>query len=150
MNSHGALSLRKMPDRMYKTYQIAAPIDTHTRKATCEEIGCTAYRDGWTYAKSGLIAEDLYELVTHAGKRYREVKLDDSAEIYLVFEPDQPCFQAASHRISLERPQFFFAGRGAGTAYSPRQATQFDNGEQWADSFAHHQDVINRVFEEGI
>jgi hypothetical protein len=141
----------KMPGRFYKTYQIAAPIDTHTRRATCAEIDCTAYLEGWTYPKSKLVAEDLYDLVTHAGKRYREVKLDDSSETYLVFEPGQMCFQAATHRLSLERPELFFAGRGHfRSGYSARSANRFDNGEDWADSFATHQEIINRIVEEGL
>lgn len=157
MNTSGAISLgstgiktRKLPDRFYKTYQIAQPLDTHFRRATCEEVGCEAYEKGWTYRKSDLIAGGLYEIVTKAGKRYRETRLDDSAEVYVVFEPGQACFQAAKHKVSLEREQLFFAGRGAGALYSSRKANQFANGEEWADSFAHHQDIISQVFEEGI
>lgn len=143
-------SLRKLPDRMYKTYQVASPLDTHWRPATCEEYGCEAFAQGWTYKKSDLIAADLYYLVTHAGKRYREMSLADDSEIYVVFEPGQPCFQAKMHRISLERPEIFLAGRGAGKLYNPRKANQFDNAEDWAESFAEHQDIIKSVVEGGL
>lgn len=148
--SRGVLLQPKMPTQNYKTFQIAAPVDTHMRPATCAEIGCTAFEEGWTFEKSALVANDLYELVTHAGKRYREMSLDDSATIYLVFEPGQPCFQARSHRISLNRPQFFFSGRGDARTYTPRRAYQYADGEEWSDAFANHQDIIKRVHDEGI
>lgn len=140
----------KLPTGFYKTYRIAAPVSTHYRIATCAEIECKAYMEGWTYKKSDLERENLLYIVTHAGKRFREMQLADDPEMYLVFEPGQVCFQARTHRISLERPQFFFAGRGDFRSFSHRRATQFDRGDQWAESFAHHQDIINRVVEEGI
>jgi hypothetical protein len=141
----------KMPPGWYKTYQIAQPVGTHYRLATCAEVQCKAYLEGWTYKKSDLEAENLLYAVTHAGKRYREMSLTDSPDIYLVFEPGQACFQAPSHRVSLERPAFYFAGRGHyQQGYSHRRATEFDRPEDWVDSFATHQDIIRKVMEEGI
>ena len=140
----------KLPTGFYKTYRVASPISTHYRPATCAEVECKAYRDGWTYKKADLERENLLYTVTHAGKRYREMTLDDSSDVYLVFEPGQVCFQAATHRISLQRPEFYFAGRGDYRSFSHRRAAQFDKPEDWVDSFMHHQEIINRVVEEGI
>lgn len=150
MGSRATVLKPKLPSRYYKTYEVAAPLDTHFRRADCAEFECDAYREGWTYKKADLIAADLYDLVTHAGKRYKEMSLDDSSDIYVVFEPGQMCFQAASHRIPLQRPELFFSGRGDFRTFSQRRANQFDNAEQWAESFAEHQDIINRVVEEGL
>src|SRR5258708_32124636 len=36
-----------LPAAAMKTYQIAAPLATHWRKATCEEYGCEQYQHGW-------------------------------------------------------------------------------------------------------
>jgi hypothetical protein len=135
---------------MYKTFQIASPVETHYRVATCAEAECKAYKEGWTYKKADLIAENLLYLVTHAGKRYQEMALDEGGEVYLVFEPGQTCFQARAHRVSLERPEFYFAGRGDYRSYSPRSANQFDRADQWVESFAEHQDIINKVIQEGF
>lgn len=140
----------KLPTGFYKTYRIASPVSTHYRPATCAEVDCKAFREGWTYKKSDLERENLLYAVTHAGKRYRETNVDESPDTYLVFEPGQICFQARMHRISLDRPEFYFAGRGDFRSFSHRRATQFDKPEDWVDSFAHHQDIINRVVEEGI
>lgn len=150
----------KLPTGAYKTYRVASPVSTHYRPATCAEVGCKAYTEGWTYKKSDLERENLLYAVTHAGKRYREMTMESltmndgcgktAEEIYLVFEPGQVCFQARTHRISLERPEFYFAGRGDYRSFSHRRATQFDKAEDWVDSFQHHQEIINRVVEEGI
>jgi hypothetical protein len=140
----------KLPSRMYKTFQIASPVATHFRQATCAEAECTAYKEGWTYKKADLVAQNLLYLVTHAGKKYREQTLDEGGEIYLVFESGQVCFQARAHRVSLQRPEFYLAGRGDHRTYSPRMANKFDRADQWVESFATHQEIINRVIEEGF
>jgi hypothetical protein len=140
----------KLPSRMYKTFQIASPLATHYRVATCAEVECEAYTKGWTYKKADLIAENLLYLVTHAGKRYRETSIDEGGEIYLVFEPGQVCFQARAHRVSLERPELYLSGRGDYRSYSARNANRYDRADQWVESFAEHQEIINRVIQEGF
>ncbi len=136
----------RMSPGSYKTYKIASPLSTHYRAATCAEINCLAYKEGWTYNKASLIAEDLYDIVTKAGKRYREMALDDSNEMYVVFEPGQVCFQAASHRISLERPEIYYAGRGHHTVFSTGRAAILET-DQWLESFINHQDMLHTAFE---
>lgn len=137
----------KMPTQMYKTYRIMQPLSTHFRYATCAEIECPAYTEGWTYKKSDLVAQNLLYVVTHAGKRYREV--DHENETYLAFEPGQPCFQESTHRKSLERPEFYYAGRGDFRSFSTRRAEQFTRPEDWRDSFAEHLDTINNEIRKG-
>jgi hypothetical protein len=148
--SRGTLLQPKMSTDKYKTFNVAQPLDTHFRKATCAEVECDAFVNGWTYKKADLITADLLYLVTHAGKRYKEATLDDSSELYLVFEPGQMCFQAASHRINLERPQFFTSGRGDRRSFNPRRAYQYADGDEWVEAFAEHQEILNRVIEQGM
>lgn len=134
-----------LPSHLYRTYRTSSPIETHYRLATCEEVQCSAYMEGWTYKKVDL-GERLLHIVTHAGKRYREQALGD--DIYLVFEPGQACFQASTHRVSLERPSFYYTGRGDYRTFSTRNAQRL-NGEDWADSFANHMDALNSKYQEG-
>lgn len=138
----------KLPTNLYKTYRIMQPITTHYRLASCAEIDCPAYTKGWIYKKSELIANDLYYTVTHAGKRYREEEYEDGA-IYLAFEPGQSCFQAPTHRKTLERPAFYYAGRGDFRSFSTRRALQFPQPEDWRDSFAEHLDALHTAIERG-
>lgn len=137
---------RAMGPYAYKTHAIASPIKTHYRKATCAEAGCDYYKDGWTFHKEQLSAEDLY-VATHSGKRYREVKLAEGYT-YLVFEPGQPCFAAATHVVTLERPEFYFIGRGDYRVFSPHKAKQF-TPDDFVDEFANHLDRLHTAIERG-
>lgn len=139
----------KLPTNLYKTYRIIAPLSTHHRRATCAEVECDAYTKGWTYKKSDLEAGNLLYAVTHAGKRYHEATIADDEEIYLVFEPGQSCFQASTHTLPLERPEFFYAGRGDYRSFSTRRATQFTRPDDWQDSFAHHLDDLKTEIDKG-
>lgn len=137
----------KMPTHLYKSYVVKSPISTHFRLATCEEVECNAYTNGWTYRKADL-DESLLHIVTHAGKSFREATLNATGDVFLVFEPGQECFQASTHRMTLDRPEFYFAGRGDWRSFSHRKAQQF-NVDDWVDSFANHLDKINREIEKG-
>lgn len=137
----------KMPTHCYKTFRVMSPISTHYRPATCEEAKCDAFLNGWTYNKTALAAGNLLYAVTHAGKRYREVEHDK--ETYLVFEPGQRCFHSSTHVVPLERPEFYFSGRGDHRSFSTRKAQKFTRPEDWQDSFATHLDMIRREIEKG-
>jgi hypothetical protein len=138
---------RQLPVSSYKTYAIRSPIQTHYRKATCEEIGCEAFQNGWAYLKEDLTPGDLY-LATHSGKRYREVHIGPGQN-YIVFEAGQSCFGAAQHVISLHRPEFYFVGRGHTSVFQARHARAHANGDDFVDDFANHQDKLNTTFKRG-
>lgn len=155
----------KMPTGAYKTFRIVTPVSTHFRPATCEECNCKAYNEGWTYRKADLERENLLYIVTHAGKRYREMSLpvgdirdvtgqfikeaERPVEVHLVFEPGQKCFQERTHRVPLSRPEFYFAGRGDWRSFSLRKAQQFTRPADWVDSCATQLDWIRSEIEKG-
>lgn len=136
----------KMPTQNYETFAIRSPLTTHFRRARCAEVACAAYREGWTYREQDLDEKLLY-LVTHAGKRYRRVTAS-ATESYLVFEPGQACFAASTHRIKLERPEFFYAGRGDFRSFSTRRAVQYSS-DDWLDKFANDLDSVRTQIERG-
>lgn len=135
----------RLHTQAYKTYRIMSPLSTHYRPATCAEVECKAYTEGWTYKKADLDERLLY-LVTHAGKAYKQIGFGQ--DTYLVFAPGQPCFQAPTHRVPLERPAFFVAGRGDYRSFSLRRAEKL-SADNWVDSFATHQDHLKTFFERG-
>ncbi len=151
----------RMATNAYKTFRVASPVATHFRPATCEEFDCTAFNNGWTYIKAELERENLLYLVTHAGKRYREMSMPvpfkspegtwefGPEQLCLVFEPGQTCFQARSHRLPLGRPEFYFAGRGDYRSFSPRAAQRFNRPDDWLDSFQNHMDKIKTEIQKG-
>lgn len=130
----------------YKTFAIRQPTGTHRRPASCSEINCEAHINGWSLRKADLTPELLY-VATHSGRRFRTDNLN--GEIYLVFESGQICFDYRKHTISLERPAFFYAGRGARQAFSTRRATQYSTAENWAEDFSIHLDRIQSEINKG-
>ena len=120
----------RFPAQAYQTFQIYSPIETHFRKATCEEIGCNEYLNGWALQIEQLSEEDYY-LATHAGKRYRKANFGPGIN-FLMFESGQPCFDAASHKIKIERPEYFFNGRGDRRMFTRHGAQQM-RANDWMD-----------------
>lgn len=137
----------RMPVGSYKTYAMRSPIQTHFRRATCAEVDCDAFINGWSYRVETLLPEDLY-VAKHSGKRYRELHIGPN-ENYIVFEAGQACFGAPQHVISLHRPEFYFVGRGHHSVFSTRNAVPRKDAAEWLDDFANHQDKLNTMIQRG-
>lgn len=137
----------KMPTQLYKTYAVRSPISTHFRAATCAEVDCEAYVNGWQLRVEGLTPDLLYT-AKHSGRKFKEVEVA-KGETYLIFEAGQFCFAASTHRKSLDRPEFYYTGRGDFRSFSIRKADQFAKPEEWVDSFQHHLDKINTEIQRG-
>lgn len=123
--------------RRFKTHAIRAPLATHFRIASCAEIECTAYREGWNYHKQTMSDIQLYT-VTHSGRRWREMNIAPGFT-YIIFEPGQRCFE--THRVSVGRPEFFFIGRGDSRVFQTNKATQYKPND-FVDEWANHLDKI--------
>lgn len=136
----------RMPAHMYKTYRVSSPLETHTRRATCQEIDCEAYRDGWVMHKDALTPAMIYA-VTHSGRKFTEINIGPG-ETYYKFEPGQICFKAPTHRISLERPEFYMVGRGLTSTFDERRAKQHTRPEFWVEDMQHHFDTLRKAIEE--
>lgn len=135
----------QMPVGSYKTYRSSSPLATHYRKATCEEVDCPAYMNGWSYKVSDLTGE-LVDAIKRSGKNWRRVKLTEE-EDYLVFDSGQQCFD--THQVSLDRPAFYYVGRGHSSVFRTRNAFQHRRAEDWIDDFATHQNRIIEAIERG-
>lgn len=98
-----------LPAAAMLTHEIAAPLATHWRKATCEEVGCPAFLYGWKLELTGLDAGDIWQ-ARNSGRRYRE-QPSDSGPV-LIFEAGQPCFASFTHRLPADRPPIYVAKGG--------------------------------------
>lgn len=137
----------QLPAAAYKTYQIISPKSTHFRKATCEEVDCPAYRNGWITRVPA--NSDLENLVRNSGRRWRGLK-HEGAEVVFIFDPGTECFESSKHTVRLERPEIYvvtggdFRGNPLGT-----EPVRHKNAADWVDDFANHQDKIARQIERG-
>jgi hypothetical protein len=130
-----------MPPQAYKTFAMVSPIETHMRQATCAEVGCDHYHQGWRVHVEAL-TPDLLDAAKTSGRRYREEHVADGYT-YLVFEAGQPCFKAATHRAPIGRPPLFLVRDGdhRGNPYGT-PTRRYDRPDQWVDDFATHQNKL--------
>jgi hypothetical protein len=124
----------------YKTYQIVAPRSTHYRPATCREVECDGYRNGF---RTIVPADSLQAQYIRAksGRAFVEQPGGPGLAEFS-FAPGQQCFRASEHRIALDREPFYvvrdgdYRGNPFGTRPLQRRAVD------WVDDFATHQQNV--------
>jgi len=139
----------KMPAHAYTSYTLAAPLASHWRTATCEEVQCERYLNGWQIRKEGLDAQ-LLHLATHSPQRpYREVQVAPG-ETWLIYQPGLPCFEASNHRIRVEREAFYYRWPGDHRGLLPGERVyQHQRPDFWVEDFQEHQDKIITAINQG-
>ncbi|MET7944288.1 hypothetical protein [Streptomyces sp. NPDC005302] len=137
-----------MPPEAYRTFRITSPLKTHMRQATCEEIGCDQYRNGWRVHVEALTPDVVHAAKT-AGRRYREEHLGEG-QTWLVFEAGQPCFRARQHRAPLGRPPLYVVQDGDHRG-NPRgtKARVHARPSDWVENFAEHQQALADEIKKG-
>jgi hypothetical protein len=115
-------------------YGVSKPAATHRRPATCEEVDCRFYRNGWQMRvmPDTPMGDRQAHLIKQSGRRYTLTRLPDG-HLYQ-FEAGQQCFRV--HTVDLEKPAIYLVRQG----YSqPIRHTRPDN---WVDDFATHLDKL--------
>lgn len=135
----------KMDPGAYKTYQVSAPTKTHFRRATCAEVECPHYTNGWRVRIEGL-GEDMIHTAKNSGRTWRPLAVS-ATENWLVFEAGQPCFQAVNHRKRLDREEMFIVRHGDWR----RTFSSFThaNPTDWISDFSEHQDALANEHQRG-
>lgn len=139
---------KHLPAAARMTYELAAPLSSHWRAATCAEVDCSAYRLGWRLRAEGLAPQDLY-LAKNCGRRFVEVRAAEG-ETWLQFEAGQPCFKAQKHQIPLEREPLYLV-RGGDWRGNPlgMETREHTRPEHWVEEFAEHQQTLAEARQEG-
>lgn len=155
-----------LPASRYQTFQVAAPLATHHRYATCEEVDCPQWRLGWqTLADESTEAgQKVASTVRHMRtRRWTETRTPAGATVF-TFEAGQRCFRCPPpevagrrlgslphliekyghvwHRKVLDRQELYLRGPGDHRLYDPRSAYRHARPEDWVDEFATHQDRL--------
>lgn len=135
------------PIGAYQTFQIAVPLETHWRPATCEEVDCEQYRNGWRVRVQGLSESDVYA-IANSGRKFTRLDVAET-ETWLVFEPGQSCFRASEHRLPLGRPELFVVRDGDWRGNPTGNVYQHKRAEDWVDQFSVNQGKIAEAIERG-
>lgn len=126
-----------MPIGAYKTYNIATPIETHWAAATCAQIDCEQWREGWAVMIQGLDEKDLHAMRT-SGRHFQVFEVS-ATETWWVFEPGQQCFAAGAHVRRLERPEVFATRSGDWRGDPSRRGLQVLGMQSWVDDCGENQ-----------
>lgn len=140
----------RLDPQHFQTFQVTAPISTHTRVATCEEVECDMYLRGWGMKldlQTELGQKQAYYIKHQSGRSYRVVRQADGL-VELEFAANQPCFK--EHRVRTDRPEIYRVKGGDHRGNPLKTLTRVHKRpEFWVEEFAEHQDKINRVIEKG-
>ena len=143
-----------MPAGAYKTFSVAAPRNTHFRKAACAEVGCDGYTKGWQSAidETTQLGQGQAQYIRRdSGRKFAESRLPDGRTLF-AFEAGQRCFRSAetSHMVRLDRPEIYVVRdgdwRGNPRGTEPRQHTR---PELWVEDFGEHQDRLMARLQRG-
>ena len=139
-----------LPAAAMKTYQIAAPLATHWRPATCEEAECLAYLHGWQTScdESTELGQRQVAYIRHDKTRKHAERRAETGLTVFEFGPGQKCFRP--HRVPNTRPERFLVTggdwRGNPLGTRPREHARPDD---WVEDMAESLDEIRTRHERG-
>lgn len=133
-----------------QTYQILAPLETHWRPATCEEVACPQAERGWKMRidlSTGLGQRQAHYIKHLSGRKYTSEKVGDQL-FELTFSSGQPCFQ--QHKARLDREERYIV-RGGDHRGNPsgRPTRTHSRPEHWVEDMQENSDRINRINQRG-
>lgn len=134
------------PAAAYKTFAITVPKATHTMPATCKQVDCPQYLNGWKTIldKSQM---RLIHMVRTSGRSYKE-SVEESIHTF-VFEPGQPCFKAAEHSIQI-RPEIYSVRGGDYRGNPLGTPTRIHNNPaDWVEDFSESVEKLREDKERG-
>jgi hypothetical protein len=134
------------PAQAYQTFQILVP-DANWRPASCEEVGCGFFLNGWRLRVEVLPPQMLYTAKT-AGRRFVEHRVADG-ETWLVFEAGQSCFKTTEHRVRLDMPELYVVRDGDWRGNPTGSVRRHKRAADWVDQFGEHQQNVAELLERG-
>jgi hypothetical protein len=156
MNMQGHVQLNRIPPQAgpeaYKTYSWRAPLSTHWRPATCEEVDCPDFLNGFvtTVDTATDLGQKQYHFLTHDRKRSYSMQRVNDTLCKFVFRPGTICMRFRDHRAPIGRPPLFLVSGGDWRG-NPRQipTTRHRTAENWIEDFSDHQDRISTAVQRG-
>lgn len=135
-----------LPATAFKTYQIAAPVASHFRPASCEEAGCLNYHNGWITKVP--LGSDLEDLVKQSGRHWT-LRDQVGAEVAYHFPAGTTCFNVSTHKVPLERPALFVVRDGDHRGNPSGRVYRHTRPADWVEDFAEHQDGVATARNQG-
>ena len=132
-----------LPPHMYKRYAASAPMRTHWRQATCAEVECDGYLNGFvTFVDVSLeLGRKQHYFLTHDRERTYTINQTGQYTFEFIYPPGNPCFQRGSHRTGIGRPPFLLVHNGDWRA-SSREPYRHTRVEDFVDDMNNNSDWL--------
>lgn len=134
----------------YKTFQVVAPISTHTEVISCEQAECPQYARGWKMTidlNTDLGQKQAHYIKNLAGRSYKKLSAVNGL-VELEFAANQPCF--GEHRVRIDRPEIYRVKGGDFRGNPLRTPTRtHKRPEFWLEEFQANQDRLKTAEERG-
>lgn len=139
-----------MPAENYTTYRILAPVSTHFRPATCQEVDCPHLVNGFVATVDELTelgARQAHYIRHDSGRRFVESRTEAGLTRF-EFEPGQRCFNSGEHRVRLDRPEHWLV-QGGDWRGNPRGVStrRHVSADDWRDDMSEHLDALKTAQE---
>lgn len=138
-----------LPARAFQTWGVSAPVNTHWRDATCEEVECAHYLRGWRTVVDPATqqgAAQVYYIRQDRSRSCTEERLADG-KLSFTFRPNQRCF--TQHRVRIPRPEIFYV-RGGDWRGNPTGLRRLHtHPEHWVEEHADNQSKIAEILKRG-
>lgn len=143
----------QLPAAAYRSYRALAPLSTHFRPATCQEVDCPHYLSGWETAvdEQTDLGRRQAHFIRHDRERHHaeERNRGGSGLTVFTFTPGQRCFNSGAHRTRLDRPERFFLTGGDYRGNPLRTPAREVSATAWQDDLGEHQDRIIEMIRRG-
>lgn len=150
-------NIRKLvtaPVHTMRTFQMDQPLATHYRRATCQEVSCSAYAAGW---KMGFDLTDPDRRAAarwirdKSGRTYTHEIVGGPGErehrIIFTFAAGQKCF--TRHRVPLEREPFMIVRGGDFRGNPAREVRRHARADTFIDQWASDLDELKTMRDKG-
>ena len=136
------LIINRLEPAQLKSYVVSRPFATHTRPATCAEVGCEREIKGWRMVLDLADTQQRAAAtwIKYHSKRHFTVEAQEGNLVTLRFPEGQQCFEA--HRVALEREPLFFVREGDRRGNPRGAAARTLAGQDWHDDFSNHQQTL--------
>lgn len=139
MRRPDAVEVRPRPQSLSRTYRLARPLRTHWRRASCEEVRCPNFLNGFMVHKEALTGQQQSAL-EHSGRPFQMLPKAEG-ETYYVFAAGTPCLRHNSHRVQNDRPELYLVQHGL----RPVERRESDG---WINDSGEHLERVRRWMEE--
>lgn len=148
-----------LPVGAMKTYSLRRPAASHTRPATCAEVDCPHWRDGWSTlinpalkieqpngpTVTGAAQAEYIRSKVH-GRRFVERRTEAGWFVF-DFYAGQPCFAADGHTVAVDRPPLYLVSNGDWRGMT--LARRHTRPDDWVEDFAGHQQHVTQRLQKG-